>query len=438
MVRSFLSHIATRIKSDGIMDFAIRCNPLVRRRVLNTIDRARSLSSIVSDELMRRTLRSARRTPYGRGRSGDVADWPILDGDLVRRTPQDFVNPLSVVRIPASTGGTTGMPLELWRSMECIVAEQAFLDDLLIPHGFSMHGSRMAVLRADKVKDPKDTDPPYGRLTHGGRRLMLSTPHLNSGTVRWFYEALQNFSPSVLTVYPSAALNFMNLLELIDAKLNIPVILSSSEMLSPDLHIALERCFGCQVINRYGQAERVCHASSTKPNVFYFNPSYGRVELVPVDGDDDPLFRRLRIVATGHWNSAMPLVRYNTGDYLVVPKSYDEANVVEVATGKRHFIRLEGRDGEYLLTREGVRIIGLNQIPREVNNVLQLQLVQHSFDSVVINVVALPRFSSKDAEQILEQARVKVPGSMEISINVVDQLMVNAMGKTPFILRMLD
>jgi phenylacetate-CoA ligase len=411
---------------------------MVRRRVLNTIDRARNLSSTVDDELMSRTLRSARRTPYGRGRSEDVADWPILEGDLVRRAPQDFVNPLSVLRIPASTGGTTGMPLKLWRSMECVVAEQAFLDDLLAPHGFSMHGSRMAVLRADKVKDTNDTDPPYGRITHGGRRLMLSTPHLNPRTAQWFCDALQDFAPSVLTVYPSAALNLMSLLEHADARVNIPVILASSEMLSAALHVALERCFGSQVVNRYGQAERVCHAFSTKPNEFYFNPSYGRVELIPADGSDDPLFRRLRIIATGHWNSAMPLVRYDTGDYLVVPRSYSDADVAEVAQGKRHFTRLEGRDGEYLLTSEGVRIIGLNQIPREVSNVLQLQLVQHSFDAVAINVVALPRFSSKDAKQILEQARVKIPASMEISVSVVKHLMVNAAGKTPFVLRMVD
>ena len=72
--------------------------------------------------------------------------------------------------MPASTGGTTGVPLKLWRSIECVVAEQAFVDDLLAPYGYSMHGSRVAVLRADKVKDLSDTSPPYGRLTHGGRR----------------------------------------------------------------------------------------------------------------------------------------------------------------------------------------------------------------------------------------------------------------------------
>ncbi len=442
MTRSLLSQVALHLKSKGMMDAAIRRNPWIRRRVLNTIDRWHDLSSTdiatLGDDLTNRSLRAARRTPYGRERSGNYRDWPILDRDLVRKAPQSFANPLHLVRVPASTGGTTGNPLKLWRSMECIVAEQCFLDDLLAPHGFSMHGSRVAVLRADKVKDANDNDPPYGRLTHGGKRLALSTPHLNQRTMNWFCKALQDFAPLILWVYPSAALSFLKLLERSHGSLNIPVILASSEVLSPELHAALERRFGCDVINYYGQAERVCFAHSTKPNEFYFNPCYGRVELIPSDPSEDPSVRRFKIIGTSHWNAAMPLVRYETGDSLVVPQSYDAADLGEVTLGRKPFIRLEGREGEYLLTGDGVRIIGLNQIPRELNNVLQLQLVQHSFDAVAINVVAMPSFSSQDAKQILQQARAKIPASITITVDVVDHLTVNVRGKAPFVLRMMD
>jgi phenylacetate-CoA ligase len=441
-LRSFLSQAAPYIKSDRLMDVAIRRNPLLRRQILTAIegwdDLSRANLTALTDRFTNRTLRAARQTPYGRAKNDNCPGWPILDRDQVRSAPQSFVKPLHLVRVPASTGGTTGKPLMLWRSMECIVAEQVFLDGLLAPHGLSMHGSRVAVLRADKVKDANDVEPPYGTLSHGGKRLTLSTPHLNARTVAWFYDALKNFAPSILWVYPSAILSLMTLLDSVHARLSIPVVLASSEVVSAELHAALESRLNCNVINYYGQAERVCFAHSTRPNEFRFNPCYGRVELVPSEANEDTAVRRFKIIATSHWNTAMPLVRYDTGDYLAVPKHYDEADLKDVSLGRQPFLRLEGREGEYLLTAEGVRIIGLNQIPREMRNVFQLQLVQYSFDAVTINVVTTPSFSAEDASQLLGQARAKIPASIDIALNVTDHLTVNAAGKAPFVLRLVD
>jgi len=85
-----------------------------------------------------------------------------------------------------------------------------------------------------------------------------------------------------------------------------------------------------------------------------------------------------------------------------------------------------------------LRIIGLNQIPRELNNVLQLQFIQHSHRRVTINVVATPYFSSQDTGQILRQARAKIPSNIELSVEVVDRPALNARGKAPFVLRQMD
>ena len=442
MLRSILLQMGSSLKTNRAADLAVRCNLLIRRRVLDILRQGKVLPpgdrAGMSFELSKRILRSALKTHYGRGRSENLADWPLLNRDLLRKSPRCFVNPLHILRVPASTGGTTGVPLKLWRSIECVVAEQAFIDDLLAPYGYSMHGSRVATLRADKVKDLSDTSPPYGRLTHGGRRLMLSTPHMNARTLGWFCEALHEFAPSVLWAYPSAALNLMKLTEHASVRPKFPILLASSETLSSALHLALEGHFSCRVINYYGQAERVCFAHSVKPTEFYFNPWYGLVELLGVEEHEEGFARRVNVVATGHWNAAMPLVRYETGDTLLVPKSYGETELADVALGRRPFIQLEGRDGEYLMTGQGVRIIGLNQIPREVPNILQIQLVQRDFESVGINVVTTPAFSSKDAGQLLDQAKAKIPLSFQLTLNVVDHLETNARGKAPFVLRMID
>jgi phenylacetate-CoA ligase len=384
---------------------------------------------------MNRAIKSAQQTVYGKNRPDDASQWPILEKDYLRTHPLDFVNPWKPVRIPAGTGGTSGIPLKLWRSIECIVAEQVFLDALLEPYGLGMHHSRMAVLRADTVKSTDDIAPPYGRLSHGGKRLTLSVPHLNPDTLPWFHDALQRFNPSILWVYPSAVVNLLTLLDRTGLRLSIPVIMTSSEMLSGSTHQALEQYFNCTVVNYYGQAERSCFAFSTKPNEFYFNPAYGRVELTISKSNEGSTEHCAKIIGTHYWNHVMPLMRYNTGDFIYVPKEYGEKELSEIAAGTRPFSGLAGRDGEYVITKDGMRIIGLNQIPREIEHVSQMQLIQSDFNTLHINVLAMPGFSPKDARQILDQAKAKLPHTMEVSVQAVDCLQKTLRGKTPLIIR---
>jgi phenylacetate-CoA ligase len=422
-----------RAKTEGVIDAAIRNQPGLRRRVLDTLRRHAEQAERVEEELTARIVHAARRTPYGARRPERIADWPVLEKEALRARPEDFVNPRALIRVPAATGGTSGIPLKLWRSLECVVAEQVFLDGLLAPHGFSMR-SKMAVLRGDNIKAPGDTDPPYGRIGHGGKRLTLSSPHLNADTLPWYQDALDRFAPEVFWVYPNAAAKLLALCERAGRRFELPVMFASSETLSAPVHRALEEYFGCPVINYYGQAERVCLAWSTRPDEWYFDPRYGRVEL----GEPEPCDASVsvaRIIGTSYWNTTMPLIRYDTGDSVYVPRHYGAKELAEIAAGKRPFPGIAGRDNEYLLDRDGMRILGLNQIPREIDHVFQLQLIQPDFDTLWIDVLAMPGFGEKDVQAIEERAQAKVPASMRITVRVVERLYKTPRGKIPLVVR---
>jgi phenylacetate-CoA ligase len=449
MLRPFLLKASAYTKTDGIVDRFIRYNPIIRRRLLPIIlqnkDASVEAESTLQNDLTERTLSAAQATRYGAGRGTKLAAWPLLEKDTLRESAKDFISPSALLRLPAATGGTTGIPLRLWRSLEQVVAEQIFLDELLGRYGHDMRRSRLAVLRGDRVEGPawiaarasSVADFPYGRLTHNGKRLTLSSPHLNRQTLPWFYETLQRFAPSILWVYPNMALNLLNLMQDTRRKLEIPIILSSSETMSASLHRALAGFFNSKIINYYGQAERVCFAYSTEPGVFYFNPRYGRVELreprLP-----DASGRNLEIIGTGYWNLAMPLVRYRTGDLIRVPSNYAAQELEEVAAGKRPFPEILGRDQEYILTREGIRITGLNQVPKEVQNVFQIQIIQLDLDTVIIKLIPMPGYSENDAKKIMENARLKIPASINIRIETAAKLQVTKRGKAPYVLRAFE
>src|SRR6185503_1113688 len=130
------------------------------------------------------TLWCARRTAYGRriGGNGEVETWPILDKSTLRADPGAFLSGARFLTAKASTGGTSGAPLPLVRSLRSIVHEQACIDRMIGLLGVDAASARIAVLRGDNVKDPSDFRPPY-----------------------WTYaEALEEFAPGVFWAYPTS------------------------------------------------------------------------------------------------------------------------------------------------------------------------------------------------------------------------------------------
>ncbi len=439
--RDRLIALAGRAKNAPFIDLPLRYWPFARYRVQNvlqTFDGAEPQGrQVLADTLTARTLRHARQTPHGRGRSAKLSDWPILTKEDLRDHPEDFVMP-GVMRIPAGTGGTTGIPLRLWRSAENVAAEQAFLDHVLLPHGRTMGGARVAILRGEVIKTVADRRPPFGAYTHWGRRLVLSSPHLAADTIGWYAHALQSFRPDVVVTYPNLALNLLHFLRVQGMRVHLPLVMSSSETLTPEVRREIADGFGAEVIDYYGQSERVSLAIARTADDFRFVPAYGRVELVTAPDDPvDDLGRAVRIIGTGYWNEAMPLVRYETGDRAIVPAHADDEMLQAIGLGLRPFLGIAGRIEEYVLSPAGTRICALSTLPRELPDLLQIQIVQEALDALTIRVRVRPGFGEEGRGRLLANARLRIPPQMRIDLVEVDEVERTAQGKAPLVIRRL-
>jgi len=296
-------------------------------------------------------------------------------------------------------------------------------------------------MRPHATKSTADLSPPFGIETHRGRRLILSSPHLSPATLPWFLDRLASFRPEILWTTPTVGANLVFLMHLSGRKLKapLPIVLTSSARLDSELRQTMEREWGATVYDYYGQAERVCFAASSRLGEFWFNPAYGRVELASSETDEmTDEGRHTRIIATGFWNSAMPLVRYDTGDRAIVPTNATENDLRAISLGLQPFFGIAGRTDEFVISPEGTRIGGLNCVPWEVENVLQVQIVQEAFDSVVIRALTLPNFRPADVARLEANARAKIPGSMAIRVELADSLQAGPHGKTPYVIRNVD
>ena len=439
--RTVLISTANRAKRLGVADLAIRYNPAVRSHVSRTIARFERADlagrRALTEALTARTIAAARRVRYGRDFGDRYESWPLLAKNMLRDEPAAFMG-RPFMGIPAATGGSTGTPLRLMRSPACAAAEQTFLDRMLGADGPAWGTSRVAILRGDAVKPLADMSPPFAVKTHFGRRLLLSAPHLIPENFGWFVDALNAFRPRILLLYPNQALNLVRLLDATGLKLCVEAVITSSEQLEPEARRLIQDKIGAPVLDFYGQAERVCFAVSNRPETYFFNPAYGRVELTPVDRHDAGAGRRaVAIVGTSFWNNAMPLVRYDTGDLAIVPAETSSSDLEEISLGVRPFLGIAGRTEEYLLSPDGIRVTGLSQVPREIERLLRVQFVQAHADMVEVRAQVRADFQDADRAKLLANLKAKIPSSMRYELKLVDRLETIPSGKAPVVIRRL-
>ena len=196
---------------------------------------------------------------------------------------------------------------------------------------------------------------------------------------------------------------------------------------------------GVPVHDFYGQSERVCFASSSGAETYWFNPAYGRVEFAPARGyDSGPGRRAVSIIGTTFWNDAMPLVRYDTGDFAIVPDSAGPDELEEIALGLRPFLGIAGRSDEFVVTPDGLRVTSVDQIAKDVDNILRTQIIQELSGEVIVRVLAGPRFNEADHRAILKNIATKMPPSLPCRVEIAERLTMTRAGKTPFVIRHAD
>ncbi len=431
--------LVKKLKRWSIGDLAVRRNPIFYD------DAHRVLEELTDASLARRrewtlarlgeVLTVAARTPYGRQvrATAQLDTWPLLTKDRVRASPRAFQSGSGWFAVKDSTGGTSGAPLPLARSLSSIACQQACIDLMVQKLGADPRRARVAVLRTEDIKAPDDLEPPFWVYAASGRRLILSSNHLNDATVGAFARELHEFAPDVLFTYPTAVESLCMHLERAGIELLVPRVHCASEVLHEQVWRYVADRLSCTVLDQYGQAERVAHAWAMQPGDYRFVAGYAHVELEPVGTEDGHVL--YEIVGTSLWNLSMPLIRYRTGDLIRVPHEWGARELEELTLGVRSFGGVLGRDGDILITPAGTRVIGLSHFQRHVDNIVRIQIIQETLHHVRILVLAQAGYSARDERRLMENVRGKLPASMEVRVERAEKLERTAVGKTPFVIR---
>jgi len=348
---------------------------------------------------------------------------PYVTKDDVRACARAFIRERSRGPLFASsTSGTTGKPLRLYQDLASINRENAFVWRQLAWAGV-LRGERRAWIRGDMIVPAEQRAAPYWRSNRAENMLMLSSYHLSESSARSYLKALAGFDPVVIQAYPSS-IGFLGSWMLSTGVRYggsaLRGIVTSSETLSEELRQNIAQAFGCRVFDWYGQGERVAAIGTCEHGRYHLLTDYSYVELLPArDG-------WCEVVGTGFNNTAMPLIRYRTGDF-VRPAPQSQRCIC--ARSLPLIESVAGRTDDVLKLPDG-RVVGrLDHIFKDVVGIVEAQIRQDRSDEVTILVVPAATFSEREKEGLRRNTRERLGKAVSIEIRMVDAIPRTANGK---------
>jgi len=292
----------------------------------------------------------------------DIRRFPVLTKADLKAAHNDMISTKfsRFLLRTAYTGGTTGERIAIKRDLCSIGNEHAFVMRQFDWAGVGLN-DRRATIMAHVIGAPgKELERPFV-YDAAMRELFMSTFHLARNTLGVYIDALRCYKVKYVVGYPSAA--YVLAKHCLDNKIGIRLkaVLTTAETLDKVKRETISNAFKCPIYDFYGSSERVCYIHTCEHGSYHIVPEYGLTELVPADPPNEDCYK---IVATGFWNMAMPLIRFDMGD-LVRPG-------IQKCRCKRAFPTIErivGRKGDVLVTPSG-RILGTTALEAVMENVL--------------------------------------------------------------------
>ncbi|MBI5383774.1 MAG: phenylacetate--CoA ligase family protein [Verrucomicrobia bacterium] len=394
---------------------------------------AAELRALQEEKLRRVLWQAERHVPFYRGKfaewgvtarqlrqRSDLTRLPIVEKSTVQANPATFrsalyLEPSSVEIIHSS--GTTGKAIDVAVEAGYLKLEKAFLWLQRQWCGVKP-GDRTAYFTGHPVVPVARRRPPFWVFDGSEKRTFFSLQHLSKDNLPAYAAELARFNPLLLVGYPTA-IYFMalHLCESGITSVRPRGIFTASETLLPHQREAMERAFGCKVMDLYGQAEYCGMIMQCEQGSYHIAEEYGVLEILGRDGQPAPAGEIGEIVCTGLNNLAMPFIRYRTGD-TAVPKT----GTCSCGRAGALVERITGRLEDVVVTPDGRFLSRLDFVFKEMPQVLEAQMIQEARDFLRIRIVPRPGFSEADKARITRNLRERAGNEMRFEFELVDHI----------------
>ena len=309
----------------------------------------------------------------------------------------------------SQTSGSTGEPTKTWFDKHCWMIVKHGLKARRIINCVRRPGLRLLALS----EDSSNSSMPLTKLPL--KKRFVDIEHIPLETPAEVAVAkMARYQPNMLQGYPSILEYISDTAE--ETGLTLPKVshvFTSSELLTNSTRRKLEEAFCAKVVDVYGSTEFKEIAVQCRAGRYHVN-----FESVYVEAVADPTTQRKRLLITSLLNRAMPLIRYDIGDF------------GDIGTGRcecgrdgPYVTTLDGRHGEILRFPGGAVLSGyvLTMAIENYEEIRSFCIIHRQPIDVEIHVYAQPEMSVERRRTLYVSIQDLLPVGVSLSIKMLDE-----------------
>ena len=270
----------------------------------------------------------------------------------------------------------------------------------------------------------KNKKSPFWRYNYPGKQVMFSAIHLNTDNIESYYNEIKKRGLQWLHGH---AHNITYLASLI-IEAGLPplkcvkwVTTGSDSLFNWQRKIIKEAFCNSIVRQHYGLSEGVANISENKEGELIVDSDFGYVEFIPIDDSN-----LCKIIATGFYNKAFPLIRYDTGDLATIVQE----------NGHYRIEQIDGRTVDCIKLPNGRRLssTAMTYNFEFTTKVKELQFYQPDIHNIYVRIVKRIDYDLEQEKMVIRGLRERIPQEVNIHIEYVDKVERTKSGKIRYII----
>jgi phenylacetate-CoA ligase len=360
--------------------------------------------------------------------AADLERFPVINKQQLQQDPQAFMAAgFDPAKLYASrTSGSSGQPTTTYFDRDAWLLAKYVLKMRRIAAIIGMPMLRRVMIISEQPPERLDS---LADAAPSGLGIFFQQRHLSIHTpIEQHLGALQHYRPHILYAFPSYLLDLMATAAIRGSPLpKIATLFTSSEVLSAQARVSIEKAFCGRLYDVYGSTEFKEVAWQCQQGRYHLN-----FESVYIDAPEQGT--RAPVVLSTVCNFAMPLLRFDIGDRAVFG-----SNDCGCGRASTHMMQFIGREGDMITLPSGRRLSPylLTTAIEEESSILQYRIIQTQVDAMRIDVIVRsPGQSASWQQRVCAELGRIVQEPVRFEVREVSALQRDPSGKRSVFVRL--